>query len=99
MFFTFLSCAVFFDSTRLGRPVARSIPVDQFIGTNGSARITSPVARSMGYAKPLRSKGTRALRVCPFIGRAPRKFSFSPSQIHLCGGVPLDAHTSSPVSG
>ena len=51
--------------SRSGVRSSRSTPVDQFIGTYGFARSTSPVARSIVYAKPLRSKCTSTLRVRP----------------------------------
>ena len=44
---TFLPWNGTFSGFSVGRPVARSTPVDQFMGTYGLARITSPVARSM----------------------------------------------------
>ena len=62
-----------------GRPVFMSTPVDQFIGTYAFASSTSPVARSIVYAKPLRSKWTSAFRVFPPIGRSTRMFSFTAS--------------------
>ena len=47
MSFTFLPCAVALSTFTVGRPVLRSTPDDQFIGTNGLASSTSPVARSI----------------------------------------------------
>ena len=79
MSFTFFPCAVALSTLTFGRPVARSTPDDQFIGTNGLASSTSPVARSIVYAKPLRSKCTSTFRVAPFIGRSTRIFSLTAS--------------------
>ena len=88
MSFTFpFDAPVAFASLSTGRPVARSIFDAQFTCTYGSARITSPVARSIVYAKPFLSKCTSALRTFPFTVRSTSTISAAASKSQLSCGV------------